>query len=92
MSVEAAREAAQAEMMDDEDFEGLKAQLETCEGARMMHTGNTWVEAGLMNGAMDDYKGEMLPDGFDPLSEDPKLRAPICVFMAFDRVNLGVDG
>ena len=51
------------EAMDAEDFNGLKAQLELCEGARVLLTSNEWPEAGLMNGALGWSRGYILPEG-----------------------------
>ena len=79
------------EQMEDDEFRGLKATLELCEGARVLLTTNEWVEAGLMNGALGWVRGFMWPQGGDPASADPKLRSPICVFVEFDDVNLGSD-
>ena len=33
----------------------------------------------------------MFPDGFDPYSEKSDLRSPLCVFVEFDSVDLGLD-
>ena len=57
----------------------------------MLLTQNLWVEAGLMNGALGVLRGYMWPEGGDPHSTDSSKRAPICVFVEFDSVNLGVD-
>ena len=79
------------ELMDAEDFRGIEGELAFCEGARVLLTQNLWVEAGLMNGALGVLRGYMWPEGGDPHSEDPKKRSPLCVFVEFDSVNLGVD-
>ena len=63
-----------------------------CVGACVLLTQNLWVEAGLMNGALGVLRGYMWPQGGDPHSKDSELRSPICVFVEFDSVNLGVDG
>ena len=42
-----------------------------------------------MNGALGWVRGFMWPQGGDPNSVDPTLRAPICVFVEFDDVTLG---
>ena len=44
-----------------------------------------------MNGALGWFRGFMWPTGGDPPSEDPRLRAPLCVFVEFDDVRLGAD-
>ena len=44
-----------------------------------------------MNGALGVVKGFMWPQGADPYSEKQEERTPICVFVEFDSVNLGVD-
>ena len=76
------------EAMDAEVFNGLKAQLELCEDARVLLTANEWPEAGLMNGAMGWVRGYIWPEGGDPTSKDPTLRAPLCVLVEFDEVSL----
>ena len=79
------------EKFNKEEFSGLKAHFEVCEGARVLLTTNEWVEAGLMNGALGWVRGFMWPDGGNPASEDPRLRAPLCIFVEFDDVQLGLD-
>ena len=54
----------------------------------MLLVDNTWVEAGLMNGALGTLKGYMWPEGGDPNSSDPRLRTPLCLIVEFDDVNL----
>lgn len=76
------------EAMDAEEFGGLVARLELCEGARVLLTANLWPEAGLMNGALGWCMGYIWPDGGDPLSKDSTLRAPLCVLVEFDELNL----
>ena len=76
------------EAMDAEDLNGLKAQLELCEDARVLLTANEWPEAGLMNGALGWCMGYIWPEGGDPLSKDSALRAPLCVLVEFDELNL----
>ena len=77
--------------MQAEDFHGIENELLLCEGARVLLTQNLWVEAGLMNGAMGEFKGYMWPEGGDPHSEDPEKWSPLCVFVEFDSVDLGKD-
>ena len=77
--------------MDADDFRGVENELVVCEGARVLLTQNLWVEAGLMNGALGNVRGYMWPEGGNPYSERPELRTPLCVFVEFDSVNLGVD-
>ena len=78
--------------MDDEEFKGLPAELRLCVGARVLLTSNEWVEAGLMRGALGWVRGFSFPEGFDPRSEDTAKAVPLCVFVEFDDVQLGVDG
>ena len=78
--------------LDADDFRGVENELCFCVGARVLLTQNLWVEAGLMNGALGVLRGYMWPQGGDPHSKDSELRSPICVFVEFDSVNLGVDG
>ena len=40
-----------------------------------------------MNGALGWVRGYIWPEGGDPTSKDPKLRAPLCVLVEFDEVN-----
>ena len=77
--------------MQAEDFHGIENELLMCEGARVLLTQNLWVEAGLMNGAMGELRGYMWPEGGDPHSQDPEKRSPLCVFVEFDSVDLGMD-
>ena len=79
------------ETMDADDFRGMENELLVCEGARVLLTQNLWVEAGLMNGALGVVRGYMWPEGGNPYSERSELRTPLCVFVEFDSVNLGVD-
>ena len=81
----------QPEKMDADDFRGLESELLMCEGARVLLTQNLWVEAGLMNGALGTLRGYMWPEGGDPHSKEKEKQAPLCVFVEFDSVNLGVD-
>ena len=74
--------------MDADDFQGLQNKLLMSEGARVLLTDNVWVEAGLMNGALGTLKGYMWPEGGDPNSLDSRLRAPLCLIVEFDDVNL----
>ena len=59
-----------------------------CGEARVLLTDNTWIEAGLMNGALGTLKGFMWPEGGDPNSSDSTLRTPLCCVVEFDDVNL----
>ena len=47
------------EQLDEEEFKGLKAFFEVCEGAHVLLTTKEWVEAGLMNGALGWVRGFM---------------------------------
>ena len=82
------------EAFDDDEFKGLRAMLELCEGAPVLLTQNLWVEAGLMNGAMGTVKGYVWPVASDaaqrvgPDSKVSELRAPICVLVEFKDVDL----
>ena len=80
-----------ATKMDSEEFRGMESELFMCEGARVLLTQNLWVEAGLMNGALGVLKGYMWPEGGDPNSGQSEKKRPLCVFVEFDSVNLGVD-
>ena len=81
----------QPELMDADDFRGIENELMVCVGARVLLTQNLWVEAGLMNGALGVVRGYMWPRGADPHSANVEERTPICVFVEFDSVNLGMD-
>ena len=76
------------ELLDADHFRGMEDKLLMCEGARVLLTDNMWVEAGLMNGALGTLKGYMWPEGGDPNSKDSRLRAPLCLIVEFDDVNL----
>ena len=80
-----------ATKMEAADFRGIESELFMCEGARVLLTQNLWVEAGLMNGALGVVKGFVFPEKFDPKSDDPALRKPLCVVVKFDDVNLPED-
>ena len=83
----------QPEKISEDDFNGgLLSVLEVCEGARVLLTMNLWVEAGLMNGAMGYVRGFIWPPGGDPGSTDSKLRAPFCILVEFDDIDMGCDG
>ena len=73
--------------MEDDDF-GLAASLELCVGARVLLTRNLWVDAGLMNGALGCVKGFVWPAGGGPNSTDSRKRAPLCVIVDFDDIDL----
>jgi len=77
-----------ANLLDAEDFRGMKDKLVMCEGARVLLTDNIWIEAGLMNGAIGTLKGFMWPAGGDPNSTDSTKRCPLCLIVDFDNVNL----
>ena len=74
---------------DDDDFRGMPAVLELCEGWRVLLTQNLWLEAGLMNGALGRVVGFVWPEGGDPNSADSALKSPLCVVVEFDDVELG---
>ena len=79
------------ELILEDDFKGLAACVELCVGARVILTQNRWVEAGLMNGALGVVRGFLWPRNGDPNSPVSRLRAPLCVFVEFDEVELGRD-
>jgi hypothetical protein len=80
-------EAERADLIDDDDF-GLASELQMCIGARVLLTRNIWAEAGLMNGALGYVRGYVWPRGGDPNSADSRKRAPLCVVVEFDDVDL----
>ena len=80
-----------AEMLPDDNFRRLEGTLRLCRGARVLLTHNLWVEAGLMNGAIGRVRGYVWPEGGDPRSKDSRKRAPICVVVEFDEVDLGEE-
>ena len=85
-------ENMRVDLMEDGDFAyGLKGELQLCVGARVLLTKNEWVEAGLCNGALGVVKGFVWPAGGTPTSEDPRLKAPICVIVEFDELDMGYD-
>ena len=87
-------ETMKAELMEDDDF-GLAAVLQLCVGARVILTRNMWIGAGLVNGSMGTVVNFVWEPGGDPASSDPRLRAPLCIIVEFDDVQLdetAVDG
>jgi ATP-dependent DNA helicase PIF1 len=74
--------------LDSDEFRGLAANMELCEGARILLTQNLWVEAGLMNGAMGTVRGFVWPQGGDPAATKKELSVPLCVVVEFDAVEL----
>ena len=79
------------ELIDADEFRGLRSHLNVCEGARVLLTQNEWVEAGLMNGAIGTVRGVVWPEGGDPHSQISGKQAPLCIVVEFDDVNLGED-
>ena len=79
------------ELTEGDDFRGLLAELRLCEGARVLLIHNVWVEAGLMNGALGIVRGFVWPEGGDPWNADASKRAPLCLVIEFDNVNLGEE-
>ena len=71
------------ERLDADDFRGLSASMEMCEGARVLLKSNLWPEAGLMNGALGTVRGFVWPSGggAGKKSQDPNvcLDVPLCV-------------
>ena len=84
-------EGSRPDLMFEEDFKGLEAELSLCEGARVLLTTNLWPESGLMNGALGTVRGFIWPEGGDPHSQVRKLQAPVCVVVEFDDVDLGQE-
>jgi len=84
-------EGSRPELMFDEDFKGLESHLLLCVGARVLLTSNLWVEAGLMNGALGTVRGFIWPEGGDPHAAKKELRAPACVVVEFDDIDLGQE-
>ena len=80
-------ETMKAELMEDDDF-GLAAVLQLCLGARVILTRNMWIGAGLVNGSMGTVVNFVWEPGGDPSSSDPRLRAPFCIIVEFDDVQL----
>ena len=81
----------QPELMASEDFRGIENEVCVCEGARVLLTQNLWPEAGLMNGAIGTVVGYMWPQNHDAHSDRKELRAPICVFVEFESVDMGKE-
>ena len=80
-----------AELLPDDQFRRLEGTLRLCRGARVLLTHNLWVEAGLMNGALGYVAGYVWPEGGDPRSSDSRKRAPICIVVEFDDIDLGFE-
>ena len=79
------------ELILEDDFKGLAACVELCVGARVILTQNRWVEAGLMNGALGVVRDFSWPSVGDPNSLDFGKRVPLCVFVEFCDVDIGID-
>ena len=79
------------EFLPEDDFRRLADTLHLCEDARVLLTHNLWVEAGLMNGALGTVRGFIWPKGGDPTSTESKKRAPLCVVVEFDEVNMPME-
>ena len=73
------RPDVKADLLDADNFPGMQNLLLMCGEARVLLTDNTWIEAGLMNGALGMLKGYMWPEGGDPNSSDSTLRTPFVV-------------
>ena len=87
-------ETMKAELMEDDDF-GLAAELQMCVGAQIILRRNMWIGAGLVNGSMGTVRHFVWEPGGDPTSLDPRWRAPYCIIVEFDDVQLNemaVDG
>ena len=84
-------EGSKPDLIFDEDFKGLEANLLLCERARVSLTHNLWVEAGLMNGALGTVLGFVWPQGGDPHSPKRQLQSPVCVVVEFDDIDLGEE-
>ena len=54
-----------SDLWDVENFLGMENLLLLCEEARVLFTDNTWMEAGLMYGALGTLKGFMCLAGGD---------------------------
>jgi len=80
-----------AELLPDDQFQRLEGTLRLCRRARVLLTHNLWVEAGLMNGALGYVAGYVWPEGGDPRSSDSTKRAPMCIVVEFDDIDLGCE-
>ena len=76
------------QMLDADNFRGMPNSLLMCEGARVLLTDNTWIEAGLMNGAIGTLKGFMWPEGGDPNSSDSTKRTPLAVIVDLSLIHI----
>ena len=57
----------------------------------MILSQNRRVEARLMIGALGVVRGFLWPRGGESYSLELRLRAPLCVFVEFDDVDMGID-
>ena len=80
-----------SELILQDDFKDPAVCVELCVGARVFLTENRWADAGLRNGALGVVREFLWPRGGHPPSLDLRLRAPLCVFVEFCDVDMGID-
>ena len=78
-------EQAEGLKLDESRFNGLAAQVELCEGARVILIHNLAVEFGLMNGTQGVVKQIVFAKGSHPRHEDPRWRMPEAVVVDFPK-------
>ena len=71
--------------LDESRFNGLAAQVELCEGARVILIHNLAVEFGLMNGTQGEVKQIVFAKDSHPRHEDPKRRMPEAIVVDFPK-------
>ena len=71
--------------LGEERFNGLAAQVELVEEARVILIHNLAVEYGLMNGTQGIVQQIVFQKGYHPRHEDPKYRMPEAIVIDFPK-------
>ena len=78
-------DASEGMKLDESRFNGLAAQVELCEGARVILIHNLAVEFGLMNGTQGVVKQIVFATGCHPRHEDERYRMPEAIVVDFPK-------
>ena len=80
--VKATNHGTNADSASTEDASNLETVLPLCIGMRVMLTDNTWIERGLVNGALGYVRDILWKPG-----SDPRETAPHVVLVEFDEYD-----